>query len=236
MIAYSFFDIGEKSLASIKGVYDPAYSKYSLGLYTMLKEIEYGMENEYEFYYPGYVVPGYSRFDYKLRIGKMTEVEFFDAKNKTWNKYNNFTESHILVKQLSAKLAKIAWALTKKNVSSQLLFYQIMDSQISFLRDNNSLKSPLILSLFNDLFEDVKFLIYFDIETDEFVFVHSLNIDKANPILSIKFNLEIPALDSLKEKGSVILRTKNEIKLIDQVILVSNILEGFDHVNKTISK
>ena len=28
-----------------------------------------------DYYYPGYVVPGYHRFDYKLKIG---EVEFYD--------------------------------------------------------------------------------------------------------------------------------------------------------------
>ena len=62
-------------------MYDPEYDRYSLGFYTMLLEIEYCMELGLKFYYPGYVVPGYSRFDYKLRIG---DVDYFDLYSKEW--------------------------------------------------------------------------------------------------------------------------------------------------------
>jgi len=81
LIAVSYFDLGHTSMASIMGVFDPAYSKYSLGIYTMLAEITFGKEKGFAYYYPGYVIPGYPKFDYKLRIGK---VEFYDADEDVW--------------------------------------------------------------------------------------------------------------------------------------------------------
>jgi len=81
LIAVSFFDLGKNTMASIMGVFDPAYSKYGLGFYTMLVEIAYGKEKGYTYYYPGYVIPGYPKFDYKLRIG---QVESYDQFNDFW--------------------------------------------------------------------------------------------------------------------------------------------------------
>lgn len=85
LIAVSFFDVGATTMASIMGVFDPAYSKYSLGFYTMLAEIQFGKINGFEHYYPGYVIPGYPKFDYKMRIG---EVEFYDADADIWSREN----------------------------------------------------------------------------------------------------------------------------------------------------
>jgi arginine-tRNA-protein transferase len=73
LVAVSFFDLGLKSVASILGLYDHDYQKYSLGSYTMLLEIEYAKANGFTCYYPGYVVlsnKGYI-FDYKLRLANL---------------------------------------------------------------------------------------------------------------------------------------------------------------------
>ena len=82
LIAASFFDLGETSAASIKGIFHPDYEKYSLGFYTMLKEIEFLQAEGFEYYYPGYFVVDYPKFDYKLRIGNL---EFLDTSDMSWN-------------------------------------------------------------------------------------------------------------------------------------------------------
>lgn len=79
LVALSFFDKGAKAIASIKGIFHPAFAKYSLGFFTMLMEIEWARDNGKLFYYPGYVIPGRPRFDYKLRIG---DVEYFNANDR----------------------------------------------------------------------------------------------------------------------------------------------------------
>ncbi len=73
LIGVSFFDMGTEGTASILGLYDQTYSKYSLGIYTMLKEVEYSQQTGRKYFYPGYILIGNSRFDYKLRLGDTME-------------------------------------------------------------------------------------------------------------------------------------------------------------------
>ncbi len=84
LVAVSFFDVGQESIASISGLFDPDYGSYSLGLYTMLLEIEFVKTTNRTFYYPGYVLDLPSLYDYKLKIG---EVEMFDWQTNRWKKY-----------------------------------------------------------------------------------------------------------------------------------------------------
>lgn len=71
LVAFSYFDAGERTAYTKAGIYDPDYANYSLGIYTMLLEIRWLVEHDYAFYHPGYVVPEYPMFDYKLQFGPM---------------------------------------------------------------------------------------------------------------------------------------------------------------------
>lgn len=68
LVAVSYFDVAERSVAGILGLYDPAYARCSLGRFTMLEEIEWARAADCHYYYPGYVVPGVPAFDYKLDL------------------------------------------------------------------------------------------------------------------------------------------------------------------------
>ncbi len=94
LIAGGYFDVGEKGAASILHFFDPQFKKYSLGKYLILLTIDYLKQNHYQWYYPGYVVEGNSKMDYKLFLGK-EQAQYFDPESITW-KY--FQES-ILIKQ-----------------------------------------------------------------------------------------------------------------------------------------
>lgn len=85
LVGVSYFDLGDETAASILGVYDPKLKSFSLGYYTMLLEMAYCLENGMRYYYPGYVVPGYYRFDYKLRLG---DSEYYDLRTESWLPYN----------------------------------------------------------------------------------------------------------------------------------------------------
>jgi len=71
LVAFSYFDAGERTAYTKAGIYDPDYAGFSLGIYTMLLEIHWLVEHNYAFYHPGYVVPEYPLFDYKLQFGAM---------------------------------------------------------------------------------------------------------------------------------------------------------------------
>lgn len=83
LIAAGYFDIGDKAAASILHFFDPDYRRYSLGKFLMLLTIDYLKENHYEFYYPGYLVQGVSKMNYKLFLGR-EEAHYFDPLTVSW--------------------------------------------------------------------------------------------------------------------------------------------------------
>jgi len=68
LAAVSYFDLGSRSISAVYGMFDPDLAERSLGIFTMLKEIEYARENGKEFYYQGYAYEGRSFYDYKKRF------------------------------------------------------------------------------------------------------------------------------------------------------------------------
>ena len=68
LVATSFFDVGRTALSGIYAIFDPDESHRSLGIFTMLKEIEFALEGGSEFYYQGYCYSGESFYDYKKRF------------------------------------------------------------------------------------------------------------------------------------------------------------------------
>jgi arginyl-tRNA--protein-N-Asp/Glu arginylyltransferase len=81
LVAFSWFDLGETSVQSLIGVYDPAYSKHGLGFWTLLLEIAHAAEIGMRFHYAGYVLSEPSGMDYKLRVG---QLEYLDPATKRW--------------------------------------------------------------------------------------------------------------------------------------------------------
>ncbi|MEO6051337.1 MAG: arginine-tRNA-protein transferase [Pyrinomonadaceae bacterium] len=76
LVAASFFDIGITSISSIYGIFDPEEPTRSLGIFTMLKEIEFAIEQDKEFYYHGYAYEGESYYDYKKRFSGLEKFDW----------------------------------------------------------------------------------------------------------------------------------------------------------------
>ena len=68
LIAESYFDIGGSTVSGIYATFDPVQADRRLGIFTLLKEIEFALENGKEFYYLGYSYSGSSFYDYKKRF------------------------------------------------------------------------------------------------------------------------------------------------------------------------
>ena len=79
LVAVSYFDVGSSACSGVYAIFEPSESKRGLGIFTMLKEIEFAMERGKEFYYQGYAYEGESFYDYKKRF-RSTEV--FDWNGK----------------------------------------------------------------------------------------------------------------------------------------------------------
>ncbi|MCD8539085.1 MAG: hypothetical protein LRY55_04465 [Leadbetterella sp.] len=83
LVACGFFDLGEAGAEGIVSFFDPDYKRFSLGKALVLNKIFYCKERGLKWFYPGYVVPGYSRFDYKLDIARENS-EYYDLSLGEW--------------------------------------------------------------------------------------------------------------------------------------------------------
>lgn len=88
LIAKAIFDKGKDAALSEIHMYDPAYARYSLGKYLMLLTIDHLEEQGMKWYYPGYIVVGLPRFDYKLFVGKEW-AEYYDPEEKVWKPFDD---------------------------------------------------------------------------------------------------------------------------------------------------
>ena len=83
LIAASYFDVGARTASGVYAIFEPSESARGLGIFTMLKEIEYTIEAGKEFYYQGYSYEGQSFYDYKKRF---SGTEMFDW-NGAWKPF-----------------------------------------------------------------------------------------------------------------------------------------------------
>jgi arginyl-tRNA--protein-N-Asp/Glu arginylyltransferase len=93
LIGIGCFDLGNCSAAGICSVYHPAYKKFSLGKYMIYEKMQFCKRENFTYFYPGYFVPGYPVFDYKLDIGKPA-IEYFDSLQQEWYPFRASLSSH----------------------------------------------------------------------------------------------------------------------------------------------
>lgn len=83
LVACGIFDLGEAGAEGIVSFFDPDYKRLSPGKALVLNKILFCKERGLKWFYPGYVVPGYPRFDYKLDIARENS-EYYDVTLGEW--------------------------------------------------------------------------------------------------------------------------------------------------------
>lgn len=76
LLAISFFDFGVTSVSAIYACFEPGEKSRSLGIFTMLKVIEWTAATGRDFYYPGYAYRRPSFYDYKKRFSGLEEFDW----------------------------------------------------------------------------------------------------------------------------------------------------------------
>jgi len=89
LLAASFFDVGESSVSAIYGCFEPTETTRSLGIFTMLKVIEYAAANGKAFYYHGYAYEGESFYDYKKQFSAMETFDWI----ANWTEFTTATHT-----------------------------------------------------------------------------------------------------------------------------------------------
>jgi arginine-tRNA-protein transferase len=117
MVAFSLFDRGLRGIASLEAAYAPEFSKYSLGLYTMLLEIEHGIQDNMSYYYPGFFPKNTRMFEYKLRPGG---AEFFRLRTLAWTRWEDQLPQDWLLEEMQNRLLDVQTSLWAAGISSGL--------------------------------------------------------------------------------------------------------------------
>lgn len=121
LVAVSFFDEGQQSLASLLAVYDPSYSRHSLGTYTMLLEVAYGQHHHKKFFYPGYTLDMPSSFDYKLRL---KNLQFFTRKRR-WANLDRLDEEVTFGQELRGSIETLETVFQEEKIPYQRKIYPV---------------------------------------------------------------------------------------------------------------
>lgn len=208
LVAFSFFDIGRESIASIMGVYEPDYHKYSLGFYTMLMEIQFCIDQDIPLFYPGYVVPGYSRFDYKARIG---EVTYFDLYTEKWLPYKSLKPTDIPITKMENKLKSLHQLLKGSEVPCKHLYYPLFEANLFGFWRAPYFDFPTLLWCFPKANHPYFYIIVYDIRVEAFQLL------KCSPFDDLQFYFN-EAYTNTFDRNSYFL----DLIVIDDYILVSS--------------
>ncbi len=163
LVAFSFFDLGKQSIASILCVFDSQYSKYSLGHFTMMEEITYAKEHAFKYYYPGYILDQSNTFDYKLKMGKF---DYYDGGK--WRSYESIKYENLDGNLIIGRLKEYESKLIKENIEHKWKYYPYFS--LGYFQDiiHPFVKSPIHLVLEEDKDEGRYKIVEYDIETDYF--------------------------------------------------------------------
>ncbi len=142
LVGFSFFDRGRQTLYSKVGIYNPAYSAYSLGYYSMLEELAFAQQKGMAWYYPGYVVPGCADFDYKHRLGPL---EVKDWHSSEWLPFAGLEQKPLLLDEILAALTHIKNELHSKGVATTLVWNPNFNYPLWWYNSSDYLYLPLVL-------------------------------------------------------------------------------------------
>ncbi len=124
LVAFSAFDLGSRTLASLFGCYLPEYRKSSLGIFSMLAEMSFGRSLGLEHYHPGYCVPGLPAFAYKQRLPHLEGRTFL---NSDWQPFGELLEQPLPHQIIEQRTQELQQALTRRGLKCTLLYMPLCE-------------------------------------------------------------------------------------------------------------
>ena len=166
LIAAGFFDLGRESAMGISSIYDPDYKKYSLGKHLIYSKMMFCKERNMRYFYPGYFVPGYRSFDYKLEIGRPF-IEYLQLQTNSWLPLSVFKNDKVPIKQVVSRLNELKSLLATSGVTSEVLYYDYFyANQTPELSGSELLDFPAFLVTERSLNEWA--IVVFDVRYDKY--------------------------------------------------------------------
>ncbi len=180
LIAVGIFDVGATAAAGITSFYDPDYKKYSLGKYLIYLKIEYCLKIGLLYFYPGYFVPGYSYFDYKLTIGR-SALHYLELASSTWRPLANFQIERSPLTDMHGKLSAVRDMLIAFNIQSRVFKYEFFDANlIPELKGAELFDFPLFLWYSGLNRDEPGEVVVYDVRSKKYVILKCSSVWKTN--------------------------------------------------------
>jgi arginyl-tRNA--protein-N-Asp/Glu arginylyltransferase len=167
LIACGYFDVGEKAAAGITSFYNPDYKKYSLGKYLIYLKIEYCKRTNLQYFYPGYFVPGYPFFDYKLELSNGA-LEYLDLETSRWRPMEEFNSALTPLRVMIQALSELQGKLSTLKVESQFLKYEYFDANILINTEQNTFFDFPVFVSYQPAVDTVFSIVIFDIRDSKY--------------------------------------------------------------------
>lgn len=169
LIAVGILDIGALSSAGISCFYDPSYKKYSLGKFLMFQKMAYCRQEGMAYFYPGYVVPGYKAFDYKMDVGTPT-LEYFNMVTQNWIDVGKIQEYATPLNCMYFKLHQMQ-AYLQESGTCNFHFYRYFDASLDPIYSGLGLLDfPVMIKVIDtgSLKNDECKIVVYDVRDDRF--------------------------------------------------------------------
>jgi leucyl-tRNA---protein transferase len=150
LVAVSYFDIGQQAIASLLGLYVAGYPRHSLGVLTMLHEMQYAQQQEARFYYPGYVLRGYPGFDYKLRLGS---IQYYNWAGR-WRPLDRIGEEEFVAETLKRSIKVAEIHLRDAGIAYRRLVYPFFSVGYLGMMEEEFVRGALCLEIWPNMHED----------------------------------------------------------------------------------
>jgi arginyl-tRNA--protein-N-Asp/Glu arginylyltransferase len=191
LVGFSWFDLGATSLQSLIAVYAPEVAAYSLGVYSLLREVQLGVETGRALFYAGYVLYGDPMMDYKLRTGR---VSFMDDRDGSWHPWADFP--HGLpgyippVERMQAALTQLQRDLADAQIPSQVMINPMFEVPLHAPSLRMCLTQPMALECFPERVSNHKLLVIWNIRRGEYALLSCVRV-VAQSRLDTKLGLEL---------------------------------------------
>lgn len=212
LVAASMFDLGERSMASLIGMQDPEYNKHSLGIYTMLKELEYAKRLGLKWYYPGYVLDRPSSFNYKLSLGTF---EHYNT-NKRWTSFAKFNPEDSVASRFKKHLSRLEDCFRHHAIECDTWLYPYFSMGYMGYWNVEFLKAPKFLDIPTS-FEGMRLVAYYDLENTTYKLAWIESSDSHDHLINMEMSGEFVEEDGyfmhLSEVGRTVCESSNPVNI-----------------------
>lgn len=179
LIAAGFFDMGENSAAGITCIYHPAYKKHSLGKFLIYLKMNYCKQRQIKYFYPGYMVPGYAAFDYKLEIGKAS-LQYLQLSSQLWVPFSISTPIQNPLQHMLLQLNALQTSLSNLKIPYTLKYYRFFEANLDpYYFGHELFDFPVFLYCFPEAELSFFFVIVYDVRDTAY------NLLQCNSVLNV---------------------------------------------------